>query len=151
MPIGAIKDDHGFFDIGGHSLVLAVLANRFSKEFGFPVPLAPLAGNPTLQGHMEAIRDARDGHTAAVQADLPAILRADIELDEDIKSNGTSMRQLSDTKTVLLTGATGYLGAFLLKSLIENTTATIVCLVRFTDPVSHNLVLLVGYGNYADE
>lgn len=61
------------------------------------------------------------------------------------------MRQLSDTKTVLLTGATGYLGAFLLKSLIENTTATIVCLVRFTDPVSHNLVLLVGYGNYADE
>ena len=136
MPVGAIKDDHGFFDIGGHSLVLAVLANRFSKEFGFPVPLAPLAGNPTLQGHMEAIRDARDGHTASVQADLPAVLRTDIVLDEDIKSNGTAMRQLSEAKTVLLTGATGYLGAFLLKSLFENTSATIVCLVRFTDPVS---------------
>jgi thioester reductase-like protein len=134
MPASAIKEEHGFFDIGGHSLVLAVLANRFSKEFGFPVPLAPLAGNPTLQGHMEAIRDARDGHTAAVQADLPAVLRADIELDDDIKSNGTPMRQLSEARTVLLTGATGYLGAFLLKSLIEHTTATIVCLVRFTDP-----------------
>lgn len=134
MPASAIKEEHGFFDIGGHSLVLAVLANRFTKEFGFPVPLAPLAGTPTLQGHMEAIRDARDGHTAAVQADLPAVLRADIELDEDIKSNGTPMRQLSEAKTVLLTGATGYLGAFLLKSLIENTTANIICLVRFTDP-----------------
>lgn len=134
MPASAIKEEHGFFDIGGHSLVLAALANRFSKEFGFPVPLAPLAGNPTLQGHMEAIRDARDGHTAAVQADLPAVLRADIELDEDIKSNGTPMLQLSEARTVLLTGATGYLGAFLLKSLIENTSATIVCLVRFTDP-----------------
>jgi thioester reductase-like protein len=134
MPASAIKEEHGFFDIGGHSLVLAVLANRFSKEFGFPVPLAPLAGNPTLQGHMEAIRDARDGHTAAVQADLPAVLRADIELDEDIKSNGTPMLQLTEARTVLLTGATGYLGAFLLKSLIENTSATIVCLVRFTDP-----------------
>jgi thioester reductase-like protein len=134
MPVSAIKDEHGFFDIGGHSLVLAVLANRYSKDFGFAVPLAPLAGNPTLQGHMEAIRDARDGHTAAVQADLPAVLRADIELDEDIKSNGTPMRQLSEAQTVLLTGATGYLGAFLLKSLIENTSATIICLVRFTDP-----------------
>jgi thioester reductase-like protein len=83
---------------------------------------------------METIRDARDGHTAAVQADLPAILRSDIELDEEIKSNGTPMRQLSEAQTVLLTGATGYLGAFLLKSLIEHTSATIVCLVRFTDP-----------------
>jgi amino acid adenylation domain-containing protein/thioester reductase-like protein len=134
MPASAIKEEHGFFDIGGHSLVLAILASRFAKEFGFPVPLAPLAGNPTLQGHMEAIRDARDGHTAAVQADLPAILRADIQLDGDIKSNGTSMRQLSEAKTVLLTGATGFLGAFLLKALIEQTSATIICLVRFTDP-----------------
>ncbi|KAH6677909.1 enterobactin synthetase component F [Plectosphaerella plurivora] len=134
MPASAIKEEHDFFDIGGHSLVLADLANRFSKEFGFPVPLAPLAGCPTLQGHIDAISAARDGHTAAVQADLPAVLRADCELPEDIKSNGTPMCQLSDAKTVLLTGATGYLGAFLLKSLIEHTTATIVCLVRFTDP-----------------
>lgn len=134
MPASAITEEHGFFDIGGHSLVLAVLANRFSKEFGFPVPLAPLAGNPTLHGHMAAIRDARDGHTAAVQADLPAVLAADIQLEEEIKSNGTPMRQLSEARTVLLTGATGYLGAFLLKSLIEHTSATIICLVRFTDP-----------------
>lgn len=134
MPAGAIKKEHGFFDLGGHSLVLAVLASRFSKEFGFAVPLAPLAGTPTLQGHMQVIKDARDGHTAAVQADLPAVLAADIELDADIKSNGTPMRQLSDAQTVLLTGATGYLGAFLLKSLIQHTSATIICLVRFTDP-----------------
>lgn len=134
MPASSIREEHGFFDIGGHSLVLAVLANRFTKEFGFPVPLAPLAGTPTLQGHISAIRDARDGHTAAVQADLPAVLAADCRLDDEITSNGTPMRQLSDAETVLLTGATGYLGAFLLKSLIENTTATIVCLVRFTDP-----------------
>jgi len=134
MPVGTIKEEHDFFDLGGHSLVLAVLANRFTKEFGFAVPLAPLAGTPTLQGHMQVIRDARDGHTAAVQSDLPAVLAADIELDTDIKSNGTPMRQLSDAETVLLTGATGYLGAFLLKSLIQHTSATIVCLVRFTDP-----------------
>ncbi|KAK1981722.1 AMP-binding enzyme [Colletotrichum cereale] len=134
MPDSAITEEHDFFDIGGHSLVLADLANRFTKEFGFPVPLAPLAGTPTLQGHLQAIRDARDGHTAAVQADLPAVLRADSVLPDDIQSNGTSMRRLRDADTVLLTGATGYLGAFLLKSLVETTSAHIICLVRFTDP-----------------
>ncbi|GKT40787.1 linear gramicidin synthase subunit D [Colletotrichum spaethianum] len=134
MPDSAITEEHDFFDIGGHSLVLADLANRFTKEFGFPVSLAPLAGTPTLQGHLQAIRDARDGHTAAVQADLPAVLRADSVLPEDIQSNGTPMRRLNDADTVLLTGATGYLGAFLLKYLVETTSAHIICLVRFTDP-----------------
>ncbi|WYZ38702.1 hypothetical protein EsH8_III_000616 [Colletotrichum jinshuiense] len=134
MPVSAITEEHDFFDIGGHSLVLADLANRFAKEFGFPVPLAPLAGKPTLQGHLQAIRDARDGHTAAVQADLPAVLRADSVLPDDIQSNGTPMRRLNDADTVLLTGATGYLGAFLLKYLIETTSANIICLVRFADP-----------------
>ncbi|ROT36710.1 AMP-binding enzyme [Sodiomyces alkalinus F11] len=136
MPASAIKDEHGFFDIGGHSLVLANLANRFSKEFGFPVPLAPLAGDPTLQGHLNAVCAARDGHTAAVQADLPAVLRADCDLPEDIrpKSEGQAMRRLDEADTVLLTGATGYLGAFLLKSLMDSTSAHIICLVRFTEP-----------------
>ncbi|KAH9241332.1 hypothetical protein K456DRAFT_1822784 [Colletotrichum gloeosporioides 23] len=138
MPATAITEEHNFFDIGGHSLVLADLANRFTKEFGFPVPLAPLAGNPTLEGHLKAIRDARDGHTAAVQSDLPAVLRADCELPKDIKSNGTPMRKLNDADTVLLTGATGYLGAFLLKQLIETTAAHIICLVRFTDPTEES-------------
>ncbi|KAJ0299344.1 hypothetical protein COL516b_009224 [Colletotrichum fioriniae] len=134
MPDSAITEEHDFFDIGGHSLILADLANRFAKEFGFPVPLAPLAGTPTLQGHLQAICDARDGHTAAVQADLPAVLRADSILPDDIQSNGTLMRRLNDANTVLLTGATGYLGAFLLKYLVETTSAHIICLVRFTDP-----------------
>lgn len=137
MPADAITPTHTFFDLGGHSLALADLASRLSKTFGFPVPLAPLAGNPTLEGHLEAVKAARDGHTAAVQADLPAVLRADCALPEDIQSNGTPMVLLRNAETVLLTGVTGYLGAFLLKSLVENTTAHIICLVRFPEPVEN--------------
>ncbi|KAL2756483.1 hypothetical protein ACRALDRAFT_1076350 [Sodiomyces alcalophilus JCM 7366] len=144
MPASAIRDEHSFFDIGGHSLVLANLANRFSKEFGFDVPLAPLAGDPTLQGHLDAVCAARDGHTAAVQADLPAVLRADCILPNDIQPKDTDkgrrqpMRRLDDADTVLLTGATGYLGAFLLKSLIDSTSAHVICLVRFTEPTDES-------------
>ncbi|KZZ91797.1 nonribosomal peptide synthetase 10 [Moelleriella libera RCEF 2490] len=130
----AISQSHSFFDLGGHSLTLAELSGRLSTTFGFPVPLAPLAGTPTLEGHMDAVKAARDGHTAAVQADLPSVLRADIALPEDIKGNGKPMCRLNDAETILLTGATGYLGAFLLKSLIDETSAQIICLIRFTEP-----------------
>lgn len=135
VPISIITPKHDFFDLGGHSLILADLASRLTKAFGFPVPLGPLAGTPTLEGHLEAVKAARDGHTEEVQAELPAVLRADAVLPEDIQAiPGTQMQRLSDAETILLTGSTGYLGAFLLKYLIEHTSATILCMVRFTEP-----------------
>lgn len=131
IPTTAVTKEHSFFDLGGHSLTLADLSNRLTKTFGFPVPLGALAGDPTIKGHVDAVTAARDGHTAAVQADLPAVLRADSVLAADIQPKNARMRPVSEAKTVLLTGVTGYLGAFLLSSLMESTTANIVCLVRF--------------------
>ncbi|KAJ2982011.1 hypothetical protein NQ176_g1666 [Zarea fungicola] len=135
MPVSAIDPELDFFDLGGHSLILADVANRLCKAFGFAVPLAPLAGNPTLEGHLKAVKAARDGHAVAIQADLPAVLAADCALAEDIQAPaGAKFCRLGDAETVLLTGCTGYLGAFLLKSLLENTTVNIICLVRFSEP-----------------
>ncbi|KAK9419587.1 putative Carrier domain-containing protein [Seiridium unicorne] len=130
----SVTEEHDFFDLGGHSLALADLASRLTEAYGFPVPLSRLAGNPTLEGHAQAVRAARDGHTAAVQGDLPQVLRADSTLPEDIQAKDAKMCPLSEANTVLLTGVTGYLGAFLLTSILENTSARVICLVRFTHP-----------------
>lgn len=135
IPPTAVTEEHSFFDLGGHSLSLADLSNRLSKTFGFPVPIGALAGDPTIKGHVDAVTAARDGHTAAVQADLPAVLRADSVLPPDVQPKDAKMTPLSKAKTVLLTGATGFLGAFLLSSLLENTEADIICVVRFNDPI----------------
>ncbi|KAJ5690097.1 hypothetical protein N7462_004489 [Penicillium macrosclerotiorum] len=130
-----LKPEDNFFDLGGHSLSLADLASRLSRHFGFRVPIPRLADNTTLAGHLETLRAVRDGHTAAVQADLPAFLQADSTLDEDIQPPpNVKVTSLGDANTVLLTGATGFLGAFLLYDLLESTTAKIICLVRFNDP-----------------
>ena len=134
VPVTAIDTNNDFFSLGGHSLSLADLSSRLTKAFGFPIPLAPLAGTPTLEGHLHAVKAARDGHTAAVQADLPAVLKADCHLPDEIQSTSAKMCRLNDAEAVLLTGSTGYLGAFLLKSLLESTSAQIICLVRFTEP-----------------
>ncbi len=128
-----MQEEHGFFDLGGHSLALVELIRRLTGTYGFPVPLARLAGNPTLRGHLEVVRDARDGHTAAVQADLPRVLETDSILPAEFHPQSTTTKRVSEAETVLLTGTTGYLGAFLLHALIETTTARIICLVRFTD------------------
>jgi amino acid adenylation domain-containing protein len=135
-----VTPEANFFDLGGHSLSLADLASRLSNMFGFRVPVARLADPATLNGHLETVRAVRDGHAAAVQADLPAILRADSVLDEDIKPRTElKMCPLKDAETVLLTGVTGFLGAFLLSDLLENTSAKIICLVRFNDPAQDDL------------
>ncbi|KAI0004446.1 putative NRPS-like enzyme [Xylariaceae sp. FL0662B] len=133
-----MMQDHDFFDLGGHSLALVNLVTRLTGAYGFPVPLGPLAGNPTLKGHLDIVCAARDGHTAAVQADLPAVLRADSILPPEIKPSGAKMKRLSDADTVLLTGTTGFLGAFLLSTILETTSARVICLVRFADLSGEN-------------
>lgn len=134
----AITPENNFFDLGGHSLSLADLSSRLSRSFGFRIPLDRLVEPATVNGHLETVRAVRDGHTAALQADLPAVLRADSILDEDIQPSGAKLCSLTKANTVLLTGATGFLGAFLLNDLLEKTSAKVVCLVRFNDPTQED-------------
>lgn len=134
VPVSGITPEHSFFDLGGHSLSLANLSSRLSKRFGLPVPVAYLAGDPTLGRHLEIVRSIRDGHTAAIQADLPSILRSDSILEEDIQPNNAKICPVNKASTILLTGATGFLGAFLLNDLLQSTSARIICLVRFNEP-----------------
>lgn len=129
-----LNPEDNFFDLGGHSLSLAELSSKLSRNFGVRVPITRLAENPTIAGHLETVRGVRDGHTAAVQADLPGVLSADSSLDDDIKPSNPKMCSVNTADTVLLTGVTGYLGAFLLNGLLENTSARILCLVRFNEP-----------------
>ncbi|KAJ9293451.1 hypothetical protein DTO271G3_7716 [Paecilomyces variotii] len=134
-----LKPTDNFFDLGGHSLLLADLSSRLSRDFGFRIPIPRLADNSTIAGHLETVRAVRDGHAAAVQADLPAVLRADSTLDDDIRpSSAVTIRSVNKANTVLLTGVTGYLGAFLLNDLLQNTSAHIVCLVRFNEPTNED-------------
>ncbi|KAH9865426.1 hypothetical protein J1614_009009 [Plenodomus biglobosus] len=133
VSASSITPEYNFFDLGGHSLLLADLAARLSNTFGLRVPVARLANPATLNGHLDTVRAIRDGHTAEVQENLPAVLRADSVLDKDIQPQNPKFCAIKDAKTILLTGVTGFLGAFLLRDLLENTSAQILCMVRFAD------------------
>jgi thioester reductase-like protein len=59
-------------------------------------------------------------------------LRSYVTLPDDL--GAPAVGPIADRPArILLTGATGYLGAYLLTALLERSNATIVCLVRATD------------------
>lgn len=135
VPRHIITTELNFFDLGGHSLLLAHLASRFNAEFGFKVPIARLVEDATVPGHLHTLRALRDGDANAIQSDLVNVLREDSKLNPAISSSAeTKFRPITKAETILLTGVTGFLGAFLLNELVDKTSAHIVCLVRFKNP-----------------
>ena len=59
-----------------------------------------------------------------------ATLDGEATLDASIDPEGVPFEPRSEPRHILLTGATGFLGAFLLRELLERTEADIHCLVR---------------------
>jgi thioester reductase-like protein len=70
---------------------------------------------------------------AGAAAGAPPDLAAEVVLDPAIRGADEGPMPTgrpADPEAVLLTGATGFLGAFLLRDLLEQTRARVVCLVR---------------------
>ncbi|MBW3601552.1 MAG: thioester reductase domain-containing protein [Actinobacteria bacterium] len=135
---GDVAVDDDFFDVGGDSLAAAELATRVDAAFGVHLPVGALLEHPTVTGMLDAV-EARRGDTDHLPArDGKPDLRAEATLDPDIVPERPGPpRTLRDARHVLLTGATGFLGTFLLDALLSRTGATVHCLVRAgqADPI----------------
>lgn len=121
-----VKDparDANFFELGGHSLLAMRLLTRLNGRVAAPVSLSMLRAYPTI----EMLAKAIDGR---LQAEMEPAVDFDAEAQLDPALHFDGPRRAGQIRTVLLTGATGFLGAFLLAELLRQTEATIVCLVR---------------------
>lgn len=61
-------------------------------------------------------------------------LRDEAVLDPSIRFENPPLRRTTEPAHIFLTGATGFLGAFLLHNLLQHTQADIYCLVRCATP-----------------
>ncbi|MCC3779662.1 thioester reductase domain-containing protein, partial [Streptomyces sp. UNOB3_S3] len=128
-----IDASQSFPSLGFDSLTSVELRNRLGAASGVKLPATVVFDHPTPEGLAaflltEALAGAT-GDAAAPGVDFAA----EIVLAEDVRPADEVVRVAADPKEILLTGATGFLGAFLLRDLMRTTTGRIHCLVRGTD------------------
>ncbi len=134
---GDVAPEDDFFDLGGHSLAAAQLLGAVEEAFGVRLAMDALLENPTVAGlcdEIEARQGAAGGHGPDHRSGRRRgpDLRAEAALESEITPEGAEpgVATLREARSVLLTGATGFLGAFLLDALLSGTDAEVRCLVR---------------------
>ncbi|MCY1037039.1 myxochelin non-ribosomal peptide synthetase MxcG [Corallococcus sp. BB11-1] len=132
----SLQDD--FFELGGQSLQSIQVANRLSIAVGREVPVATVFRHPTVSGLAQALE--RGSAEGSEPGGLTAAMLADAELGLDIVPATTgeawareSTRLGADFRQVLLTGATGFVGAHLLHQLLAQPNIRVICPVRAKD------------------
>ncbi|AYF74228.1 amino acid adenylation domain-containing protein [Nocardia yunnanensis] len=124
VELGAeqVGRDDDFFALGGNSLSAIKVRSALAARLDLPVPLHALFDHPRVADLAVALRS---GPSTPDEQDPSA----DAVLDPEITPSGPA-RPPGDPRSVLLTGATGFLGTFLLAELLDSTSATVYCLVR---------------------
>ncbi|MCA9964461.1 MAG: amino acid adenylation domain-containing protein, partial [Anaerolineales bacterium] len=118
-----------FFDLGGNSLLATQLIFQVRNRYQVQIPLRLVFGQPTVAGLAKIVR--RGGaDVLAIDAEEVKEMLADARLDPTIHVNGQPKPAPTQPRHVLLTGATGFLGAYLLHDLLALTDATVHCLIR---------------------
>ncbi|CEE91237.1 Putative non-ribosomal peptide synthetase (fragment) [Xenorhabdus nematophila str. Anatoliense] len=153
-----ITDD--FFQIGGHSILVARMVENIEKAFSLRVPISGIYIEPTVariaaildemtaERQMNPARIAGIYHSEALIRQHAETLRNDVYLKEGVRPDGLPHANWYQPDTVLLTGATGYLGLHLLEQLLKQTSARIICLCRASDEEHARDRIRAGFTNY---
>ncbi len=143
----APEPDAHFTDLGGDSLSALTFGNLLSEIFEVEVPvgviISPATDLATLADHISARLEpgsARPTFAGVHGADAHEVhareLTLDAFLDPVTLSAPTLSAPATEVRTVLLTGATGFLGRFLALEWLRRLApvdGTLICLVRAKD------------------
>lgn len=126
-----------FFDIGGNSLLVAIVATALNARIDTKVYMRDIYQFPVLkQLAAELMTRAKEAREAIPVEDVEpyVALQQDVYLAPGtVFAGGFDPKQLENPKTIFLTGVTGFVGIHLLQELLDTTDADIYCLVRAQD------------------
>ncbi len=117
-----------FFDLGGNSQLVAILSVKILEKFNLALPEKILFDLPFIPIMAEYIDSSGKNYTFKTSAQDE--IHRDAILNDDIIPNKICSPHLSHPQGILLTGASGFLGIFLLPELLDQTDAKIYCLIR---------------------
>ncbi|HEY9693232.1 MAG TPA: amino acid adenylation domain-containing protein [Oculatellaceae cyanobacterium] len=129
LGLQRVSVEDNFFELGGHSLLMTQLVVRVRETFEIDLPLSVLFETPTIAGLAASIDSTIATGNVRVIAS-PIDLNAEAILDSAIRAETPFTWSTTEPNAIFLTGATGFLGTFLLQELLTQTQADIYCLVR---------------------
>ncbi|CAG8523111.1 8211_t:CDS:2, partial [Ambispora leptoticha] len=150
-PKPVIPIDENFFDLGGHSIIATRLIFELRKACGVNVPLGLVFQEPTIRGQAKEIEGILNLELNIANSDNSTnsnnkINKIDVKTMDESSSNTKEDDQVYDyaaelepliaeylldsynplpvnshRKTIFVTGVTGFLGTFILSSLLDTS------------------------------
>jgi L-aminoadipate-semialdehyde dehydrogenase len=147
-PPSDIPLDDSFFDLGGHSILATRLIFELRKTLAPNAPLDLVFDHPTIRAlgrELDILRNADLGFAPSSDKKDGAGSAEDNEYSEDADALVKTLKESYEKptvsngpQTVFLTGATGFLGAFILRDLLDESrrgkqVKKVICHVRAKD------------------
>ena len=162
-----VTPQNNFFNLGGHSILAQQMVLDIRRKTGANVSINTLYEHPSLAGfsaqvdkQLGPINGVNGGGAGAKEKD-PAYAQS---LDELLKQLPTTYQtadpatiRASAKPTVFLTGATGFLGAYLIKDILQRTSRAVRLIAHVRNVKDPKAALdrlrrsLQGYGLWHDE
>ncbi len=138
-------------EMGLNSLSNIDLKNRIDTEIGVNLPIEIFLSGSNIHQLVNILLEQLTSKSIATNDVID--LEAEVILDHAIYPEHNYDSFITEPTAIFLTGATGFLGAFLLQELLQQTQADIYCLVRATNNDSAQIKVqnnLESYGIWQD-
>ncbi|MGB0523517.1 MAG: amino acid adenylation domain-containing protein [Flammeovirgaceae bacterium] len=123
LSVNQVGISSHFFDLGGHSINAVKVVAKMNRVLGTRLTVRELFMYPTIEALVKQLKQGQEAEPEYID------LKQEAVLDESIvpTKNG---QKTSSPQHIFMTGATGFVGGFLLRELMTIGDATIHCLVR---------------------
>jgi len=158
-----VKRDNSFFDLGGHSLLAQQFLLSVRKKLGTDVPIGTLYEHASLAGFSAQVDKLKshdagkvgpEAGEAAYSKSLDELLH---QLPAQYQAVNLDAFNSAEKLTVFLTGATGFLGSYLVREIMERTAKPVKLIAHVRGVKEPSAAFtrlrrsLQGYGLWKDE
>ncbi|MDC9595023.1 SDR family oxidoreductase [Xenorhabdus sp. IM139775] len=134
LSVSPISIEDSFFELGGDSLSVVQMVSLVRRKFDTPINLRYVFKNPTISSLSAYIKGKHRTTAFALQNLTDQELLEEARLPVDISAQPDALAAVQDNfQHILLTGGTGYTGAFLLREFLDRSDATLWVIVRAAD------------------